>query len=230
MARRSHKTPCGESHCCSGCEKRIIRGRLLSVFAFSTGRLDDICNHIRKRFIARHGCQNLLAGNRVGARPTSCVDCHSIDELSVDFCLEPAKTNIRNFMVATSSGAAGPMNCEELRVCTHFFVESLGKRDCAALRFDKGQIAIIGADASNQTTHKGRGARRKLPEQRFAEKLRDAIGWNIWNNCILSCTQANRAVAILVSETREFVKLLRIDSAGGNAETKGHKPGPFLRG
>ena len=160
-----------------------------------------------------HGCQNLLAGNRVGARPTSCVDCHGIDELSVDFCLEPAKTNIRNFMVATSSGAAGPMNCEGLRARTHFFVESLGKRDSAALRFDERQIAIIGADASNQTTHKGRRARRKLLEQRFAEKLRHAIGWNIGNDCILPGSQANRAVAIHVSETREFVNLLGINSA-----------------
>ena len=31
------------------------------------------------------------------------------------------------------------MNCEGLRACTHFFVESVGKRDSAALRFDVGR-------------------------------------------------------------------------------------------
>src|SRR6202011_1609719 len=109
--------------------------------------------------------QNLLAGNRVGARPTARVDCHGIDELSVNFCLEPPETDIRNFMVATTSGAAGPVNCEGIHACTHFFVESLGERDRAALRFDKSEVAIISANAGNQTTHKGRGTRQELLEQ-----------------------------------------------------------------
>jgi len=76
---------------------------LLSVFVFSLVRLDDICDHFRKRFIARHGCQNLLAGNRVRARPAASVDRHGIDQLSVNFCLEPAKTDVSNFMIATTS-------------------------------------------------------------------------------------------------------------------------------
>src|SRR6202011_645980 len=137
----------------------------------------------------------------------------------VNFCLEPAKTDVRNFMIATTRWAAGPMNREGIHASTHFFVESLGKRDSAALRFDKSQIAIIGADAGNQSAHKRRRTRRELLEQRFPEKLRHAIGRNIGNNCILSGSQAKLAVAIDVCEARELVQLLGINSAGRNAET-----------
>src|SRR5437016_1639036 len=62
------------------------------------------------------------------------------------------------------------------------------------------------------------------------EKLRHAIGWDIGNNCVLSRSQANRAIAIPVGETSELLQLFGINSADWNAKSHGHKPGLFLRG
>src|SRR6266849_9811728 len=120
-------------------------------------------------------------------------------------------------MVAATRRAPGPMNRQWVHPCTHLFLESLGKGDSAALRFDKSQIAIIGSDAGNQSAHKRRRTRRELLEQRFPEKLRHAIGSNIGDNCILSRSQANLAVAIDVCEPRELVQLFGINSSGWNA-------------
>ena len=73
-----------------------------------------------------------------------------------------------------------------------------------------------------------RRTRRELFKQRFIEKLRHAICKNIGNNCVLSRSQANLAVAIDVCETRELVQLLRINSTGWNAKAHGQKPSLFL--
>ncbi len=54
------------------------------------------------------------------------------------------------------------MNRQRIDACTHLFVQSLGKRERAVLRFDQGKVAIVGADAGDQAAYKGRGTRREL--------------------------------------------------------------------
>src|SRR5262249_50501234 len=154
-----------------------------------------------------YGRQNLSARNGVRTGAATCINRHGIDQLSVNFCLEAAKTDVRRFMIATTCRAAGPMNRERIDASSHFCVESLGKSDRAALGFDQSEIAIIGADAGNQSAHEGRWSRRELLEQSFPEKHGHAIGGNVWNDRILSGSQANLAIAIGVRQARESVQL-----------------------
>jgi hypothetical protein len=106
------------------------------MFVFSAPPLDHIRDHLWKGCIAWHGRQNLLASNRVWARPSANQHGHGIDEISVNSCFEPAKTEARDLMVAATSRAAGPVNGERIHARTQFFVKSLGKRESAALCFD----------------------------------------------------------------------------------------------
>ncbi len=107
-------------------------------------------------------------------------------------------------------------------------MERLGERDRTALRFDESEIAIICPDAGDQSAHKRRGARRELLEQRFSEEAGHAFCRNIWNNGVLSRCEANLAVAIDISQAREFIELIGVDSAGWNAEPYSRKSRVFL--
>src|SRR5580692_3728963 len=199
---RGGTPPGSQSHCRRGRKKRISQTLWLPIFVSIAVRLDDVGHHFWKRFITWHGSQNLFASNRVRARPAADIDRHCVDKLPVNFRLKPTKTNIRRFMVPAASRTTRPMNREWTPSRTHFFMQRLGKRHRTALRFNKSQIAIIGADASNQPAHKGRRARRELLEQSFLQELRHSLAWDIGNNCILPGSQANLAAAIDVRETR----------------------------
>ncbi len=74
------------------------------VFVFSAERLDDLCDHIPKRLIARHRCENLLACNRVSPRAAAHVNRHCIYKLSVNFRLKSAKTDVGSFVIAAAAG------------------------------------------------------------------------------------------------------------------------------
>lgn len=89
------------------------------------------------------------------ARSPAYIDRHRIDDLSVDFCFEAAKTNVRGLMIAATRRAPGPVNRQGIHVSTEFFLERLRKRDGAALRFDQGEVAIVRPNASNQSAHFG---------------------------------------------------------------------------
>ena len=66
-------------------------------------------------------------------------------------------------------------------------------------------------------------------EQRLFQKRGHAIRRNIGNNCILRRRETNFAIAINFGQSRELVQLLRVDSAGWNAESHGHKSRLLLR-
>src|SRR5207237_6729321 len=65
--------------------------------------------------------------------------CSSDLELSLASGLESTKANIRRLMVSTSGGTSGPVNRQRISPRTECFVESLGKRDGAAFRFDESK-------------------------------------------------------------------------------------------
>src|ERR1700739_138414 len=192
--------------------------------------MDHVRDHFWKRFVARYRCQNLSASNRLGARPPPNIHGHGVDKFFVNFRLEPAKAKVRGFMVATTSRATGPVNGEGINARAHFLVKSLRERQGATLRFDQGQIAIVGADTGNKSTLKRGRTRRELLEQRFPEKLHEAISRHMRNDGVLPGSEADFALAVNIRETREFVRLIRVDPAYGNAEATRHQPGLLLRG
>src|SRR5260370_40773154 len=106
----------------------------------------------------------------MGTGPSTRIDRHGIHNLSVNSCLETTKTYIGSLMVATAGWAARPVNCERIRAGTHLVVERFGESDCAALRFNESEIAVIGHDAGDQRAHGWRGARRGLLDQRCSEE------------------------------------------------------------
>src|SRR5216684_849065 len=132
----------------------------------------------------------------MGAGPSTRVDRDGIHNLSVNSCLETSEADVGSLMVATARRAARPMNREGIHAGTQFVVQSLGERDGTALCFDEREIAIIRADASDQSAHKRRGARRELLEQRLFQKVGHASRRNIGNNGVLTCCETNLAVAI----------------------------------
>src|SRR5258708_32489919 len=87
--------------------------------------LDDAGHDIRQRFIARHGLQNLLARDRMGASPAARVNRDGIHNLSVNSCFETAEADVGRLMIATASRAAGPMNRDGIPAAPHLVVESL---------------------------------------------------------------------------------------------------------
>src|SRR5207237_6246976 len=105
--------------------------------------------------------------------------CSSDLELSLASGLESTKANIRRLMVSTSGWTSGPVNRQRISPRTECFVESLGKRDGAAFRFDESKIAVVRADASHHVAQKGRRARRELLEQGFGKQPANGVCGNM---------------------------------------------------
>src|SRR6266853_582128 len=190
--------------------------------------LDDGRHDIGQRFIARHNLQNLLASDRMRAGSAAGVDGDSIHNLSVNSCLETAQPNVSRLMVAAASRASRPVDRERIHAAPHFDLEILREGDRAALGFNESEIAIIRANASDQSAREWRRTRRELLEKRFFQKRGHAIRQNIWNDGVLSDRQTNFAVPIDVCQAREFVELFRVYSAGWNAKPHYRKIRLFL--
>src|SRR5207253_11521819 len=118
--------------------------------------------HARVILCGRHSCEKLCDCNRRRASLATRVNGHGGHGLSLASGLESTKSNIRRLMVSTSGGTSGPVNRQRISPRTECFVESLGKRDGAAFRFDESKIAVVRADASHHVAQKGRRARREL--------------------------------------------------------------------
>src|SRR5260370_19258817 len=146
------------------------------------------------------------------------VDGDSIHNLPVNSCFETAQPNVSRLMVAAASGASRPVDRERIHAAPQFALEILRESGRLALRFNESEIAIIRANASDQSAREWRGTRRELLEKRFFQKRGQAIRRNIRNDGVLSDRQTNFAVPIDVCQARELVELFRVHSAGRNAK------------
>src|SRR5215472_2275834 len=105
--------------------------------------------------IARHGLQNLFAGNRLRTGLATGVDGHGVDELALKPRLESAKTDVRGLMVSASGRASGPMNRQRIPTGAKLLVKRFGKRDGAALGLDECEVAVVRPYARHHVAQKG---------------------------------------------------------------------------
>src|SRR5215831_19064059 len=121
------------------------------------------------------------------------------------------------------------MNRQRISARAKLFVKSFGKRHRTPFCFDERKVAIICSNASHHAAQKWRRTRRKLLKQRLGQQATDGVCGNVGNNRVLRGGETNLAVAVDFREPGEFVQMIGIDAARGNAKTYGAEPLLFLR-
>src|SRR5262245_16380177 len=116
------------------------------------------------------------------------------------------------------------MNRQRISARAKLFVKSFGKRHRTPFCFDERKVAIICSNASHHAAQKWRRTRRKLLKQRPGQQSTDGVRRNVGNNGVLRGGEANLTVAINFREPREFVQMIGIGAARGNAKTYGAEP------
>src|SRR5215472_13287914 len=105
--------------------------------------------------IARHGLQDLFAGNSLRTALATGVDGHGVDELALKPCFESAKTDVRSLMISASGRASGPMNRQRIPTGAELLVKRFGKRYGAAFCLDECEVAVVRPYARHHVAQKG---------------------------------------------------------------------------